>query len=178
MSKSRTAVTVCFSPPYWGSGFFRLLTTSIATADVRIITKKSFSVDTFIELMERYKVTSVSMPPSQFAMLLNSEKFLSSNTESLETFVTVGSILSKNLREKFQKIFPNKNLMIPYSMSEISISITKPGEFKTEFSVGSIIFPGIQLKIVDDGGNALDNGMAGEICAKPFFKFLVSLFLP
>ncbi|KAG5680303.1 hypothetical protein PVAND_009820 [Polypedilum vanderplanki] len=168
---SKASVSLCFSPIYWGSGFFRNITAPLSSTNLRIFTKKPFDVSTFISIVEHYKVTNVNMPPSSLAVLLNSEEFLSSNTKSLQVFTILGSIVSKVLREKFSKIFPDKMMMVPYGMTEVLISMTKPNEYKQEYAVGSFLFFNVQVKIIDENGISLDNGKHGEICAKSSFKF-------
>jgi acyl-coenzyme A synthetase/AMP-(fatty) acid ligase len=147
---------------------------AVVLSDLRVFTKKPFDTSTFMDIVERYQITNVNTPPSQISLLLNSEEFLSSNTQSLQTFMVVGSIFSKTMREKFEKHFPDKIVMIPYGMTETFVSMSKPSEYRIEFSVGSILFPNVQVKIVDDDGKTLDVGQRGEICAKSGFKFLVS----
>lgn len=171
---AKESVSLCFSPVYWGSGFFRNITVSLSSTDLRIFTKNPFDVSTFIEIVERYKVTNVNMPPSSLAVLLNSEEFLASNTKSLQSFNVIGSIVSKVLREKFEKYFPDKMMMVPYGMTEVLVSMTKPYEYKIEYAVGSVLFFNVQVKIIDENGKALEIGQHGEICAKPYFKFHVS----
>lgn len=161
---------------YWSSGFFRNILTGITLFDVPIVTSKKFNVDNFIEICEKYKVTSITMPPSHLSVLLNSEKFLSTKIESLTTFMVGGAIISNSLRKKFEQYFPDKNMLVAYGMTETSAVISLPMEYKKKFAVGSMIFPNNLIKIVDEDGRNLDNGQSGEICVKMQFKFLVSSF--
>lgn len=172
--KAKTQISLSYSSVYWASGFFRNITTTIIQNDLSIITDKTFNVENFIEICQKYNVTSVMIPPSTLAVLLNSEKFLSTDISTLNNFMIVGAILSVALRKKFEQKFPNKNLTIAYGMTEASATMTAPMEYKKDFSVGSIIIPNTSIKIVDEDGKSLDNGQSGEICIKMFFKFLVS----
>lgn len=62
-------------------------------------------------------------------------------------------------------------------MTETGVSTTKPGEYRIDGAVGSVIFPNTQVKIADDDGNALEKGKIGEICSKMSCKFLVCIFI-
>jgi len=88
--------------------------------------------------------------------------------------MAVGAIVTKALRKKFESIFPDRSLLIAYGMTEGGVCQTKEGEYKINGSVGSLLYPNNFVKIVDEEGNAVDIGEVGEICAKSYFKFLVS----
>lgn len=163
-----------FIPPIFGSGFIQNFDNSFTLSNITIFTSRSFTVENFIEIVQKYKITNVFMPPSQLAVLLDSEKFSSSNMDSLKHIKVGGSIASENMRRKFEKVFPNQDLTIVYGMTEVGVVITKPYEFRHKLSVGSSLLPNVAVKIVDDNGNVLNNREIGEICAKAQFKFIVS----
>lgn len=169
--------SLIFSPIYWGSGFFPHLLHAFNSNDVRIISKNPFSVQSLVEIVEKYKLTNLTVPPMHLNAILNSDFFNSCKHETLKTIACMGSIVSDSLREKFSEIFPDKNMTISYGSTEIPISITLPGEFKEKLSVGSILFPKILAKIVDDQGNKLGIGEEGEICGKFFSTMRVSFSL-
>jgi acyl-coenzyme A synthetase/AMP-(fatty) acid ligase len=174
---SRTTKSFSYSPIYWVTGFMQNLLLPFTYKDTRIILNArddNFTIDHFIAMIEKYQLTSLTLPPTQLARLLNSEKFITSKIDCVQSFSIPGSISSEFLRKKFERMFPNKMLMVPYGMTEVSISITAPGEFKLNLAVGSMLYPNVQVKIVNESGVALNNGQQGEIYAKPFFKFLVS----
>lgn len=168
--------SLCFSPLYWGSGFFPNLTLPFMLRDTRIITKKGFSVENLVEIVEKYKITSMVLATTQLNSFLNSEKDIRSCIESLTNITIGGSIVSEVLRKKFEKIFPDKNLTIAYGLTESSACSTKPNEYKIGgLSVGSMIYPNNSIKIIDNYGRSLHNGQKGEICLKQKFKFLVRI---
>jgi acyl-CoA synthetase (AMP-forming)/AMP-acid ligase II len=176
LSKGNTK-TLCFSPLYWGSGFFPNVTIGFSSGDIRVITAKPFSVENFIQIVEKFKISNVIMPPRQLAALLYSEIFLSSNTDSLQKFIVGGAIVAKILRKKFEKRFPDKDLMITYGMTESAGVMSKPGEYKNDMAVGSLILSNLFIKIVDENGKAVDNGVQGEIHVKSTKKFMVRILI-
>lgn len=175
ISFSKPSKSLSFSPLYWVSGFSAHISVSFLESEVRILTGRKFSVDTFIEIAEAYQITNVTMAPYVLNTLLNSQKFLSSNITSLQNIMLVGAIFSEEARKKFDEVLPNRNLTIAYGMTEQAATATKPFEYRKGLSVGSIILPNVSIKIINDDGIALDNGFTGEICAKSKFKFLVSV---
>jgi 4-coumarate--CoA ligase len=145
----------------------------LAANELRIIPEeKPFDPQDFLVTVEKYQITSATIPPSSLAYLLHYEDISSYNLASLKSILSAGSIVSKHLRDKFAEQFPDKQVSISYGMTEASISMTKPFEFKKEFSVGSMLFPNAHVKIVDDDGNKLGVGEKGEICVKLLFKFI------
>lgn len=165
---------ILFSPLYWYTGMLTHLSVSFTANEIRIWTSRKFSVETFIELVEKYQITNVLMAPYVLNTVLNSKKFLSSHNESLQSFVIGGAILSEEARKKFDELLPNRNLTVGYGMTEQAATSSKPLEYRQGLAVGSAILPNVSIKIVDEDGNALDNGQTGEICQKSTIKFLVS----
>lgn len=105
--KSRVA---CLSPLYWSTGFYPNIQHAYYLKNTRVFSKELFNVEIDIRLVEEFEITSLIMPPSHLMMLLDSEKFLSSNNKSLQTFIVCGSILSNVLRKRFESIFPDRQL--------------------------------------------------------------------
>lgn len=164
-----------FSNAYWSSGFFLQLFIAFYPNDLRIWSCENFSVEKMIEIVENQKITHINLVPSSVAALLESEQFLSCDHESLKRFMVLGSLFTETLREKFRKLLPDKNLMASYGMTEIFVSLTKPGEAYNGTSCGSIITPNLKIKIVNENGENLGVNEKGEIRIKTQLKFLVSL---
>lgn len=163
-----------FSSAYWSSGFFLQMFASFYTNDVRIWSSDDFNIYKLIEIVEDHKITGINLAPSSLAAILQSKQFLSSNHECLKTFVVIGSMFSESLRNKFRKTFPDKILLTGYGLTEIFISLSKPGEVYNGITVGSMITPNLCLKIVNEHGESVNPGERGEIRVKMQFKFLVS----
>lgn len=167
-------VTLNFSSIFWSSGFYPYIMGVFTSTSLRIVTKKRFDIKLLIELVEKYKVTSLSTPPYQLALMLQSDDFRRSNHSSLKEIHCIGSVVSVTIRKQFQKIFPDKLLMIAYGMTELLISITRPGERIDNQTVGSMIIPNLVLKVVDENEQRLEIGQPGEIRVISPTKFIVS----
>lgn len=169
-----TTRSITFSPIYWATGFHPIIFKAFDLNDTRIITDKPFSVETLKEMVEKYELTHLVVPPTHLNAILCSDFESTCNHNSLKSITVLGSIASEALRKKFSETFPEKNLTVAYGMTELLISITLPGEYKEPYSVGSLFLANLMMKVVDDDGNRLGIGETGEICVKSDFGFSVS----
>lgn len=80
--------------------------------------------------------------------------------------------MTEQLRLLFRQTFAKTYFMIFYGLTEVSVTLTFPGQPIDGLTVG-FVQPNHEIKIVDDDGNALDVGETGEIYA----KFSISPFL-
>ncbi|XP_073841197.1 uncharacterized protein [Musca autumnalis] len=158
----KDARMLCFSTLYWVSGLFTLIQGTIGGAK-RIISSKPFSVEDFFDIVPRYKVNITMGPPSQIALAVSSDKIASSDLSSLTGCMIGGSAVSYSLAEKFRKYAKNAFCFTGYGSSEtggISGGICSPDN-----SLGSLV-PNVEIKIIDDDGNALGPNESGELCIR------------
>lgn len=158
--------SLTFSTTYWASGFYPAITVGFPHFDVRIITRQRFSIDTLIELIEKHKVSTMVMPPSQAMEIVHSEKFLASDFSSLKSVFLGGSMVSSSLRQKLKETIPSVKFSIAYGMSEYGVTLPLGSENDT--SVGKILIGNTEVKIVDDNGNRLGVNEPGELCVRNF----------
>ncbi|XP_005189320.2 probable 4-coumarate--CoA ligase 1 [Musca domestica] len=153
---------LCFSTLYWLSGLFTLIQGTIGSAR-RIISSKAFNADDFFDIVERYKVNITMGPPSQIALAVSSDRIGSVDLSSLTACMIGGSAVLYSLTEKFRKYATNAWCLIGYASSETSgISATPSLPSNT---VGELM-DNVEVKIIDDDGNALGPQESGEICVR------------
>lgn len=111
----------------------------------------------------------------QLALLVKSPLLDPRDFIGIKVFCVLGSIVSEHLRKEFRAAFPRHPLIIAYGMSEscISISATQLTDSIEGLTVGRVS-SNVNVRVVDEEGNALEIGQTGEILAKPEFKFMVS----
>jgi 4-coumarate--CoA ligase len=160
-----------FSSIYWCTGLIGIYLAPFRSGETRISTIKSFNAELCVKLIEQYRASVVVMPPTYLNSLINSPLSSTGDFSSILLFSCTGSVVTENLREKFKERFPNKPLLISYGTTEVLIAAMFPGESNDGLKVGKT-FTNIQLKVVDEEGNALGLGEVGEILVKPEFKFL------
>lgn len=162
---------VDFGPIFWTPSFKLFILLPLING-IRIVTRRFGSVENYLEIVEKFKVTHLLA----FVIILNktlqSPLLKTANLSSLKVVLAPGSVLQPYLRLKFKEIFPEKKLVSCYGLSEIVLTCPSLSDKNEDNTVGRPI-PNSQIKIVDDDGNKLGVNERGEICGKLNFPFLV-----
>ncbi|XP_055609106.1 uncharacterized protein LOC129756297 [Uranotaenia lowii] len=164
-------ILLCFSSLYWLSGVVFLLLGTV-TGAVRVITRELFNPDLAFDIIEKYRVTLCFFAPAIVLQLVNHPRALKANFSSVRACMSGGASVTAAMKYSFEKLAPNCDFKIGYGMSEIGgvVSMTEKNYYK-EGSTG-YIHPNVEVKVVDDSGNAVDINQEGEILIKPQFYFL------
>ena len=120
-----------------------------------------------IERIRRDRVTVLEAVPTMYAALLSvADEFPSDATESLRTCVSGGAALPVAVLNDFEKTF-DAIILEGYGLSETSPAATfnHPDTERRPGSIGTPI-EGVQLRLVDEGGNEVPSGSPGEIQVK------------
>ncbi|XP_073838508.1 probable 4-coumarate--CoA ligase 1 [Musca autumnalis] len=167
VSAFKNAHLLCFSTLYWMSGIVSLVHGTIGGAK-RIISSKPFNVDDFFDMVQRYQVNVTIGPPSQIALAVSSDKISTCDFSSLHACLIGGSAVSYSLIEKFRKYATNVKCMVGYGCTEAggaSMAVCVPNN-----TVG-FLYPNVEVKIVDDDGNALGPNESGELWIRTPFPW-------
>ncbi|EDS42049.1 4-coumarate-CoA ligase 3 [Culex quinquefasciatus] len=155
-----------FSPLYWGSGVYTLLT-SLMSGITRLITRQPFSEDLCFDLLERYPVDGLFTPPSYAHLLLQHPRLKTANWSNIRLWALGGSAASEQIRNSMNALLPNGKASNGLGISEIG----RVSFGQKPFAVGMLL-PNIKGKIVDEDGAALENGVRGELMLKFSVKIL------
>ncbi|XP_053686050.1 probable 4-coumarate--CoA ligase 1 [Sabethes cyaneus] len=158
-----------FSPLYWATGLF-LLMHSLINGDPRLITRKPFSEDIFFDLLEKYPIRLIFTPPCYAQLALRHSRAETANWSNITIWALGGSLVSEILRGELDKKLPNGRSGNWLGNSEIGGICTDIRKRKP-YSVGQLM-ANISAKIVDENGNAVDNGKHGELLLKFHEKIL------
>ncbi len=113
--------------------------------------------------------TGFSGVPSHFQILLRkSESFKTTSFPELKYVTQAGGKLSTVFIDEFRETFPQVKFYVMYGQTEATarLSYLPPEEYsKRKGSLGRGI-PGVNLKVVDEHGNAVKPGETGEIIAQ------------
>lgn len=170
---SETNVVYTTSPLYWTTGFTPCISTLFSSNTLYIVREETpIEVKELYKDVQKYKINVISMNTTILAAILHDENHKNYDLESLKSIFAYGSSISKRMREKFVSKFPEKQLFIGYGLTELSVSITKPNEYKKENAVGSSLVPYVEVKVIDDDGNRLGINEVGEICIKSPHAFI------
>jgi long-chain acyl-CoA synthetase len=120
-----------------------------------------------IERIGRDGVTVLEAVPTMYTALLSvADQFPSDATASLRTCVSGGAALPVAVLDDFEKTF-DAIILEGYGLSETSPATTfnHPDAERRPGSIGTPI-EGVQLRLVDEGGNEVPSGSPGEIQVK------------
>jgi long-chain acyl-CoA synthetase len=124
-----------------------------------------FSGPKVLELIEKYKITSLFAIPSMYRVLLRAAESAKHDLSTLRLCTSGGEPLPKDVLDSFNKTFPVP-LTEGYGLTESTaiVSVNLPEKCKP----GSIGPPldNIEVKILDDDGQKLPLNKEGEICVK------------
>ena len=124
-----------------------------------------FSGPKVLELIEKYRITSLFAIPSMYRVLLRTAESVKHDLSTLRLCTSGGEPLPGDVLEAFNKTFPVP-LTEGYGLTEATaiVSVNLPKKCKP----GSIGPPlsNLEVKIVNDGGQKLPLNKEGEICVK------------
>ncbi|MBW1711366.1 MAG: long-chain-fatty-acid--CoA ligase [Deltaproteobacteria bacterium] len=154
----------------WGAPF-----RSVFAAN-KIVLPGRFTVEGFLELVEKEKVTSAGVVPTVLAMLVESDALEKYDLSSLRVLGVGGGALPLGLKLKAEKMIPGFSAGSGYGMTEtapttIAAYVKRfmwdwPKEKLDEVKVKTgLPLPGLEVQVVDEKGEPVppDNETLGEI---------------
>jgi long-chain acyl-CoA synthetase len=131
----------------------------------KYILHKSFDPRTFVETVEREKVTHVMMVPSQIVALLGSPHFSQDALYSLEMVGTVGAPLHLEHKQKLNRCLPGRFYEL-YGLTEGFMTVLDKNHYASKpMSVGPPQ-PFFDMRIVTEQGKDAAPGEIGEIVGR------------
>ncbi|ALC47344.1 CG11453 [Drosophila busckii] len=149
-----------FSTIDWAPGLFNMLY-SCCHGSTRIITDRAYTPEYLLQLVEKYKVTLLTLSPQQVASLVKAPTLSKQRLASVR-FISIGggNCYVVNLL-KLQEFLLNGQISYGYALTECGGVAANMGVARPS-SVGKLV-PGIKLKLLDDAGRSLGHGETGEI---------------
>ena len=123
---------------------------------------------TLLEGIQRHRVTVFESVPIVFQLLLSVKNLASYDTSSVKIAAMMGTSIPLPLLRAFQTAQPHIKVIQGYGLTETSPMITEVEPEKAEAKMGSIgrAVPGVEIKIVDESGQEVAVGEAGEIITR------------
>lgn len=159
---SRRGIHLCVAPMYHAQP--RLFTHAALNWGHTVVMMRGFDAQTALELIERERVTSISMAPIHFLRILKlGPKVIGSYDLSSVGFVVhSASPVSPGVKHQIIKLFPNA-VWEMYGGTEGTFTIIGPDEWlKKPGSVGRST-PGRDICILDDSDNPTPTGVVGRV---------------
>ncbi|KAJ6632792.1 4-coumarate-CoA ligase 1 [Pseudolycoriella hygida] len=161
----------CFSTIYWLGAWFFLLTATFRGA-TRLITRKSFSPDLELDLIEKYKINVVLNTPHQLSMLLKFDRIYKSDLSTIKMMIVSGTKLLIDIKSKMKNLLRNGTICNAYGMSEVVGYIACDFCENPSLDTNGQILNRCFIKITDKNGHRCNVNVDGEICIKTRYKFL------
>ena len=130
---------------------------------------RSFRAEEILEIVEREKITFISLIPTHYSLLLNvSEEGRGRDASSIRKLLCSSAPVSKDMKLAIMDFFPGVELYEAYGSTEAGIvTILKP-EYQMR-KLGSIGFESLGtdfVKILDEAGEEVGIGEIGELYSR------------
>ncbi|XP_013114533.2 uncharacterized protein LOC106092272 [Stomoxys calcitrans] len=162
--------SVYYSPSCldWVSGLISLVM-NIYSSCTRIISRKTFTSEYFMELMGKYGITCAMLSPMHISALTLSPQCTTEKMSTLQCVTSGGAGISAQTLTKFQSIVPKCMICFGYGCTEFGGIASNIGLGRAN-SVGKVLF-NVKLRIVDDDGKNLGPHKVGEVVVQSPFKW-------
>jgi long-chain acyl-CoA synthetase len=124
-----------------------------------------FDPVSYIEVIEREKVTHLVVVPSQIIALLNARNFSDDALKSLEMVLSVGAPLHRQHKDELNNKLPGRFYEL-YGLTEGFVTVLDKNDYAAKPESVGVPLPFFDMKIVDESGNEVPAGEVGEICGR------------
>ncbi|KAJ1823622.1 hypothetical protein GGH91_000264 [Coemansia sp. RSA 2671] len=162
-SKQLPRTTLVVLPIFHSFGL--ILTHSLPIEGSRLIIMRAFDLVRFFELVEKHRVTDTMLvPPILNAMVKLSETAAHHDLSSLQWIISGAAPLGPSTARSLEQAYSGVRIMQGYGLTESSpgLSLSMPKASRAGSS-GQLL-PNIQVKVIDNNGQALGEGKVGELC--------------
>jgi acyl-CoA synthetase (AMP-forming)/AMP-acid ligase II len=130
---------------------------------------RSFQAEEILEIIERERITFISLIPTHYSLILNvSEEARQRDTSSIRKLLCSSAPARKEMKVQVMEFFPGVELYEAYGSTEAGIVTVLKPEYQME-KLGSIGFESLGtdfVKILDEEGNEVGVGEVGELYSR------------
>lgn len=138
----------------------------------RVITRKAFSPELLINLVECYKIHALVLPSNEIMQLLASPGIRTADFRSVTVILVIGGPLALKHRKSLQSFLKTGTVMVTYAITESGGVVSRTTPFAPQSSSCGRVAANTKLKIVDEEGKTLSLNQTGEVVFSPPHKFL------
>ena len=146
------------------NGAFVDLMSTVYTGAAYILLE-SFDPESFIETIEKEKVTHVIMVPAQVIAVLNSPSFSPEKFATLEMILVLGAPLLMEQKKRLNDLLPGIFYEL-YGLTEGFVTILDKYDYKRKPQSVGTPPPLFEMKIMDEKAEESKVGEVGEICGR------------
>ena len=155
------SVTMHAGAIVFNGAFVDLMPTMFVGATYILLSQ--FEPVSYIETIEREKVTHVMMVPAQIIAMLNAPNFSPKALESLEMILSLGAPLHREHKDALNRQLPGRFYEL-YGLTEGFVTVLDKYDFEAKPDSVGVPPPFFDMKIMNEKGEELPPGEVGEIC--------------
>ena len=130
---------------------------------------RHFNAEEILEIIEREKITYISLIPTHYNLILNvSEEAKKRDVSSIRKLLCSSAPVTKSMKKEIMKFFPGVELYEAYGSTEAGlVTILKPEDQMRK--LGSIGYESVGtdfIKILDEDGKEVGVGEVGELYSR------------
>ncbi len=130
---------------------------------------RHFRADEILEIIEKEKITYISLIPTHYNLILNaSDKAKKRDVSSIRKLLCSSAPVSKSMKKEIMKFFPGVELYEAYGSTEAGlVTLLKPED--QMHKLGSIGYEAVGtdiVKLLDENGNEVDVDEIGELYSR------------
>ncbi|XP_030080280.1 4-coumarate--CoA ligase-like 7 [Drosophila hydei] len=152
----------------WISGLWAFMF-SVVFGSTRIISNKPFSPENIVQLVQKYKITYMTLAPVHLAVLATSPAAKPFALSSLRNLNYGGTIVTEATLKRMKELCKNAIITSAYAMTEVGVITLNVG-VQNATATGKPM-AGMTIRIVDDDGNNLAHNEVGEILVHTGMKW-------
>ncbi|WP_421706343.1 AMP-binding protein [Alloalcanivorax xenomutans] len=135
----------------------------------RTVIMPAFDPDAFLTLIEKQRITTVNLVPTMLQMLLGHPRFATTDVSRVRQVIYGASPMPRPVIEQAMALWGREKFWQYYGQTEcpLTLAVLRP-EDHTEALLGACGKPSVEVEIrlVDDAGNDVAEGEAGEIAVR------------
>ncbi len=161
---------LCINPFFHAFGYKAGIVAAFMTG-ATLVPMAVFDLDEVVELIESERISVLPGPPTIYQSLLNHPGFDPARTATLRLAVTGAAVVPVELVERMRTELGFDTVVTAYGMTEASGCATIcRGEDSAETisTTSGRAFPGVEVRVVDDAGETLPAGSAGEVLVRGY----------
>ncbi|EDW09683.1 4-coumarate--CoA ligase 1 [Drosophila mojavensis] len=143
----------------WATGFIAIAI-SLLYGSSRVLFEGAYNAERFVQLIQKYKVTTLAMAPWQAYELFTHPLATEESLATIKMSFITGGWVALPVLQRAQRL-TRGCVMFSYGTTETG-AITVNIDHTLDNSVGRVC-PGLRIKIVDEEGNSLGHNQVGEI---------------
>ncbi|MCW9045262.1 MAG: acyl--CoA ligase [Alphaproteobacteria bacterium] len=161
---NQEAVTMLSTPLYSNTTIVSLL--PALAGGGRVVLMPKFNAHEFVSLVAKERATHAMLVPVQYKRIMDLEDFDSFDLSSMKQKFSTSAPLRSELKADVLKRFPG-GLTEYYGLTEGGCTtVLNCHEYPDKLASVGVPVPGGELKFIDEQGDEVAQGVAGEICGR------------